>query len=174
MKKLILGLLAATVIPAAAAAQGTDPVSASIRAQYGPVKANIIASAEQMPAEDYDFQPTPEVRTFGQLIGHLAFAQFSICSGLVGEASPRPGNLEAQLTTKAELVEAITEAFKFCDSAYADATDATLGDEVAFFGSTSVRHYPLTYALVHANEHYGNIVTYMRLKGMVPPSSQGN
>jgi hypothetical protein len=92
----------------------------------------------------------------------------------VGEANPRPGNLEEQLTTKAELVEAITAAFEFCDPAYADATDATLGDAVEFFGSASVRHYPLTYALVHANEHYGNIVTYMRINGMVPPSSQGN
>ena len=174
MKKLILALLAVTLTPAAAAAQTTDPVSASIRAQYAPVKSNIVASAEQMPEEDYDFQPTSDVRTFGQLIGHLAFAQFNICAGLVGEPNPRPGNLEEQLTTKAELVEAITEAFEFCDPAYAAATDATLGDAVDFFGSSSVRHYPLTYALVHANEHYGNIVTYMRIKGMVPPSSQGN
>ena len=174
MKKLILGLMAAALIPTAAAAQDADPVSASIRAQYAPVRANIVASAEQMPEADYDFQPTPEVRTFGQLIAHLAFAQFNICAGLVGEANPRPGNLEQQLSTKAELVEAITEAFEFCDPAYAGATDATLGEAVAFFGSESVRHYPLTYGLVHANEHYGNIVTYMRIKGMVPPSSQGN
>lgn len=173
MKKLILPLVALAAIPAVGAAQSANPVSASIRAQYGPVKTNIVAAAQQMPEEHYGFQPTPEVRTFGQLIGHVAFAQFNICAGLLGEANPRPGNLEEQLTTKPDLVEAITQAFEFCDAAYAGATDATLGDAVSFFGSPSVRHYPLTYALVHADHHYGNIVTYMRLKGLVPPSSQG-
>ena len=174
MKKLILGVIAATLLlPAAATAQTADPVASSIRAQYGPVKNNIVAAAEQMPEELYGFQPTEDVRTFGQLIGHVAFAQFNICSGLVGQDNPYPGNPEEQLTTKAELVAVIKQAFAFCDPAYAGATDATLGDAVSFFGQTAVRHYPLTYALVHANEHYGNIVTYMRINGLVPPSSQG-
>ena len=102
----------------------------------------------------------------------MAFAQFNICAGLTGEANPHPGNLEELLTTKVELVAAITEAFAFCDGAYEAATDATLGDPVQFFGSQSVRHFPMTYALVHANQHNGNIVTYMRLKGLDPPSSQ--
>ena len=162
------------VFPVSAAAQSGDPVSASIRGQYAPVRANIVGAAEQMPEEHYTFRPTADVRSFGELVAHIAFAQFNICAALRGEANPRPGNLEQSLNTKAELVDAITEAFAFCDDAYESATDATLGDPVQFFGSESVRHYPLTYALVHANEHYGNIVTYMRLKGLVPPSSQSS
>lgn len=174
MKRLFLGLAVAALIPVGAAAQAADPVSNSIRSQYGPVKANLVAAAEQMPEDHYGFRPTAEVRSFGELVGHIAFAQFNICAALRGETNPRPGNLEVTLTTKAELVEAITAAFALCDTAYEDATDASLGDAVQFFGSESVRHFPLTYALVHANEHYGNIVTYMRIKGLVPPSSQGS
>jgi len=158
--------------PLGAVAQTENPVSASIRAQYAPVKSNIVAAAEQIPEDLYGYRPTPEVRSFGQLIGHLAFAQYTICSGLRGQDSPRPGNLEEQLTTKAELVDAIKGAFAYCDSAYQGATDATLADQIQFFGSPALRHYALTFALIHANEHYGNIVTYMRLNGMVPPSSQ--
>ena len=175
--RLALTLIAAAAVaplsPMGAAAQTEDPVSASIRFQYAPVKRNIVAAAEQMPESLYAYRPTEEVRSFGQLIGHLAFAQFTICAGLRGEDSPRPGNLEEQLSTKAELVAAITEAFAYCDGVYERATDASMGEEVQFFGSTAVRHYPLMFALLHANEHYGNIVTYMRLNGMVPPSSQG-
>jgi len=171
----LLPVLALTLLaPAALAAQDTaNPVSESLRAMYGPVKQNIVAAAQQMPEDLYDFRPTEEVRSFGELIGHIAFAQFNICSGLLGQDSPRSGNLEQTLKSKAELVSAIEDAFQFCDPAYASARDADLGDAVSFFGQQSVRHYPLSYGLVHANEHYGNIVTYMRLNGLVPPSSQG-
>jgi len=178
LKKLMLGGLCwgvVTLVPSAVVAQGAaDPVSQSIRQQYQPVKNNIVAAAQQMPEEKYEFRPTDDVRSFGELIGHLAFAQFNICSGLVGQPNPQPGNLEKTLHTKAELVQAIEAAFSFCDAAYASVTDASLADEVSFFGNTAVRHYPMTFALVHANEHYGNLVTYMRLNGMVPPSSQGS
>ena len=171
--RLALTLVTATaLVPLGAAAQTADPVSASIRLQYAPVKSNIVAAARQMPEELYGYRPTEEVRSFGQLIAHLAFAQFAICSGLRGDSNPRPGNLEEQLTTKAELVAAITDAFAYCDVAYEGATDAGMGDQIQFFGSPAIRHYALTFALLHGNEHYGNIVTYMRLNGMVPPSSQ--
>jgi len=178
LKKLRLGgmwLGVVMLVPSATLAQdAANPVSQSIRAQYQPVKNNIVAAAHQVPEELYSFRPTEDVRSFGELIGHLAFAQFNICSGLLDQPSPRPGNREQTLSTKADLVAAIEEAFAFCDEAYATATDASLADEVSFFGGRSIRHYPLTFALVHANEHYGNIVTYMRLNDMVPPSSQGS
>jgi uncharacterized damage-inducible protein DinB len=180
LKRLVLGGLCAGLAfgaPNSVAGQnGADPVSESIRAQYELVKTNVVASAQQMPEDLYGFQATEEVRTFGELIGHLAFAQFNICAGLRGEANPRAdeGNLEQTLHSKADLVRAIEEAFAFCDPAYAEATDASMGDQVQFFGNQAVRHYPMTFALVHAYEHYGNIVTYMRLNDMVPPSSQGS
>ena len=167
---LALTLFAPTTL---AGQEAANPVSESLRVMYGPVKQNIVAAAQQMPEELYDFRPTEDVRSFGELIGHIAFAQFNICSGLLGQENPRTGNLEETLGTKSELVAAIEEAFAFCDPAYADARDDRLGDAVPFFGQQAVRHFPLSYGLVHANEHYGNIVTYMRLNGLVPPSSQG-
>lgn len=149
-----------------------DPVGESIAAMYAPVKRNIVAAAEQMPEEMYGFQPTPEVRSFDRLIGHIAFAQYTICAGLRGEANPRPGNIEETVTGKEGLVQAIRDAFAYCDQAYTTVGVVDLADPIDFFGSPATRHYALMYSLIHANEHYGNIVTYMRLNGLVPPSSQ--
>ncbi len=179
LKKTGAAAVAATIAavvwtaPGAAAPNAggaADPLSDSIRSMYAAVKANVTQSAANMPEEHYAFQPTADVRTFGQQIGHLAFAAYHICAGMKGEASPETRDLEA-LTKKAHLVAAIDAAFAYCDGAYASLTDAGLADPVNFFGQQQVRHYPATYHLVHANDHYGNIVTYMRMKGIVPPSS---
>ncbi len=142
----------------------------SIKPLYEQFRGWIIASAEQMPEEHYGFQPTPEVRTFGQLIGHMANAGYAFCSGAMGEERPSMPNAE-EMTSKAELVEAIKASFAYCDKAYA-MPEAKAMEQTTFFGRDGSRLWVLNFNATHNAEHYGNLVTYMRMKDMVPPSSQ--
>jgi len=174
MKRLWIPLVALmAALPAApASAQMSDGASlAPVRGLYETVRGYIIASAEQMPEADYSFKPTDEVRSFGEIIGHVANAGYLFCSAAAGEQSPSSTNAE-ELTGKAELVEAVKASFAYCDKAYhMDAGKS--GESVTFFGAQHTRLSVLSFNMGHDFEHYGNLVTYMRLKGMVPPSSQG-
>ena len=135
------------------------------------VKGYLIAAAEQMPEEDYGYRPTEEVRTFGQIVGHVANALYFFCGTAAGTPAQGPENYEER-TTKAGLVEAIKDSFSMCDAAYA-IDDASAMEEVEFFGQTGTKLWVLSFNNAHNWEHYGNLVTYMRAKGHVPPSSQG-
>jgi len=150
-------------------AQGS--LMASVAPLYETVKGYIIASAEQMPEELYSYRPTDEVRTFGQILGHVAGAQYMFCGAATGEGGQPPENFEER-TTKAGLVEAVRMGFEACDAAYR-MNDQTAMEEVEFFGNTGTRLWVLNFNLAHTWEHYGNLVVYFRLNGMVPPSSQG-
>ncbi len=148
-----------------------DPLTASTRSMYEPVKANIVEAADAMPDEHFAFRPVPAVRTFAQLLAHIANAEFTICSAALGTANPHPTNLEETTWSPGDLRRLLRESFRVCDDAYARLTDASMASEMDFFGGRQSRHFALTYNIVHANEHYGNIVTYMRIKGLVPPST---
>lgn len=165
----MLPVIAMLAIAAPAAAQ--NHMVGSVKPLYDQVKGWLIASAEQMPESNYSFQPTPEVRTFGQIIGHVADANYMFCSGATGMEAPSMGSAE-ELKTKAELVEAIKGAFTYCDRAY-QMNDTRAMESTEFFGQTNTRLWVLAFNVSHDFEHYGNLVTYMRMKGMVPPSSQG-
>jgi uncharacterized damage-inducible protein DinB len=144
---------------------------ASVRPLYDMAKGWLVRSAEQMPEEHYSFKPTPEVRSFGQLIGHVANASYLFCATAKGEQNPSKTDLE-KTSSKAALVQAIKDAFAYCDGAY-QITDMKAMEEVTLFGMKGSRLWALMFNVAHDNEHYGNLVTYFRLKGMVPPSSQG-
>ncbi|MDQ6704661.1 MAG: DinB family protein, partial [Acidobacteriota bacterium] len=118
-----------------------------------------------MPEENYSFKPTPDVRSFGQLVGHVADAQFLFCSGVLGEKNPTPG-YEKGKTAKADLVQAMKDGFAYCDKAYDGMTDAQAAQMTKFFGRDQTKITLLSFNTAHDNEHYGNIVTYMRLKGL--------
>lgn len=164
-------LLPAFVLTLAGSAAAQSAVS-GVGLGYNIAKNNLIRAAEQMPEADYSFQATKDVRTFGQLVGHVADANFMICSTASGEASPSTGSFEKTLTAKNDLVKALKDSFTFCDKAY-QLADAKALEEVTLFGSLKTNRIgALAFNAAHDMEHYGNIVTYMRLKGMVPPSSQ--
>jgi len=148
-----------------------NPISASHKAIYILVKTNVVRSADKMPEENYGFKATDEVRSFGQLIGHVADAQYGFCSAVLGEKNPGLG-IEKSKTSKADLVKALGEAFAYCDKAYDGMTDAHAADAMKFFGRDTTKLGVLTFNTAHTMEHYGNIVTYMRLKNLVPPSSE--
>jgi uncharacterized damage-inducible protein DinB len=173
MKRILFVLVTLCAVPAAAQAPAAANTAAnSVRPLFAQGSAWVLAAAEQMPEADYGFKPTPDIRSFGQLVGHVANAQYMICSAARGEASPNQQNWE-QVTEKAALVEALRASIAYCNGAY-DQGDEVAMQEVNLFGQQMTRLRVLALNAAHDFEHYGNIVTYMRLKGMVPPSSQGD
>jgi len=169
--------LAVLVLPTMASlalgqpAARSNPISNSTKAIYTLVKANVIKAAEKMPEENYAFRPTPEVRSFGQIVGHVADAQYIFCSMAKGKPDNGPG-IEKNKTTKADLVAALKQAFAYCDETYDAMTDASAAEPIKFLGRDAPRITALNFNTAHMDEHYGNIVTYMRIKGLVPPSSE--
>ena len=157
--------------PAAATAQSTAAPSTAdaIRQNYNVVKNNILKAAEKMPDDAYDLKPTPEERSFGGWIAHVADAQTGGCSRLLGTPKT-PG--AASKTTKADLVAALKDSFETCDAAYAGLTDANANDAVQSFRGSTTRLASLAGNAGHDNECYGAIAVYLRLKGIVPPSSE--
>ncbi len=130
----------------------------------------LTAAAEQMREEDYAFRPTPEVRSFGQLLAHVAGTNYFFCSAAAGETAPVRG-VEESVTSRDGIRAALAASFDYCDAAFATASryaDAT----VELMGSPRSPMAVLTFRNYHALLHYGNVVTYMRLRGRVPPSSQ--
>ena len=164
-------LLAAGIAAAQTPAPADTGYTATVRNSWNSVKRYVVGSAEKMPAEHYGFKPTPEVRSFGELIGHLANEHYLLCSPLKGEANPMAKTDFEKTTAKAELVKAINDSNAYCDAAYAAMKDDP--KTVTSFSETR-RDTPFRVMLLnvtHDNEHYGNIITYLRMKGIVPPSS---
>jgi len=159
--------------PAAAAAAQANPFSAFNKDIYGGVKGILLRSAEKMPEENYNFKPTDAVRSFGQIIGHVADSQYYFCSLALGEKNPAPKIAQTK-TSKADLIAALKDAFAYCDKAYDQMTDASGTQMVKLFGDAAdtPKLGVLTVNNMHAVEHYGNLVTYMRLKNIVPPTSE--
>lgn len=148
-----------------------NPYSTFNKFAYGHVKDILLRSAEKVPEEDYSFKPTPEVRSFGQIVGHVADAQYLFCSIALGEKNPAP-KIEQTRTSKADLIAALNEAFAYCDKAYGSMTDESGTQMVKLFGSDVPKLGVLIVNNMHNMEHYGNLVTYMRLKNIVPPTSE--
>ncbi|BCS32099.1 hypothetical protein TBR22_A13080 [Luteitalea sp. TBR-22] len=158
---------------AALAAAQDNPMVAAIKAQHAMVKGNLVKSAAKVAEADYAFKPTPEVRSFGELVGHVANANYMICSTAIGEKSPAPGNIEKTVTGKAALEKALGESLAYCETAIGKLTAANVHEEIKFFTGPTPRLAVFAFNNSHNMEHYGNMVTYMRLKGIVPPSSEG-
>jgi len=174
---LTLPLLAAATLsaqdsPKAPAPQAppAQPGTAGLGGIYGMAQKNLVKAAEKMPEENYSFKPSPDVRTFGQLVGHLADAQTMMCSLVLGEKAVSR-DVEKTKTSKADLVAALKESCALCERAY-KVTDAEAARPQELFGMKMNGFAVLGLGLAHGYEHYGNMVTYMRIKGLVPPSSE--
>ena len=154
---------------AAVAPAQDNPLSAFNKRAYGQIKVWLLRSAEKVPEESYSFRPTDSVRSFAQLFGHVADAQYRFCATVLGEPGPATKN-EQTKTSKADLIAALKEAFAYCDKAYDTMTDAGGVQTVKSFGEIPKLSL-LSVNIAHVSEHYGNLVTYMRLKNIVPPSS---
>lgn len=133
---------------------------------------NITIAAEEWPEADYGYKPVATVRSFGELVAHVAGSQDMICAAALGEPASAEDAVEKTATTKDAIVAALKASTEHCAKAYA-MTDAQGVDSVSLFGGTYTKLGALALNAVHDGEHYGNVVTYMRMKGMVPPSSRG-
>lgn len=160
---------AAAQPPAAA-----NPGSAAIKQNWDSVKRNVRESADLMAEANYAFRPVDTVRTFGQILAHVAGASYVFCSAAKGEKSPfEEDSFEKTATTKAAIVKAVNDSIAYCDTAYNSLTDTAGGESITMpFGmGTAPRAAVLIMNFGHLEEHYGNLVTYFRIKGIVPPSS---
>jgi len=124
-----------------------------------------------MPEQNYSFKPTPEVRSFGQLVGHVADANYMFCSKATGVAN-HAKDIEKTKTSKADLVAGLKEAVAYCNQAFDGMTDAQGSQMVKLFDFNLAKLSILSLNTAHTDEHYGNMVTYLRLKGIVPPTSE--
>jgi uncharacterized damage-inducible protein DinB len=175
MKSLVLSVLIAIVMAvpeAAAQAQAAPGGVAAIVPLYNRLKDLYIRSAELMPEEHYGFRPVSTVRTFGEVLGHVANENYLFCAAALGEKNPNTTDFE-KTTSKAALVRAVRESFAYCDPGYRMAEARAL-EEVTFFDNKGSRLWVLTFNITHDSEHYGNVVTYLRMKGLVPPSTQSD
>jgi len=166
--------MAAAVAGAQGPPQGPLGTAAALQRSYAQMKNNITASAEKMSDADYFFKPTADIRGYGQLWAHVADAQFGQCAGIKGVPNPRQGQPSfEQLTTKAEVQKALADSFAFCDDVFSTLTDDTATQMVSNGrGGQQSRIAGLTGVLTHGSEMYGIGTVYLRLKGLVPPSTE--
>ena len=152
-------------------ASPANPITQSEKGLYSFIAGAAVGAAAKMPEENYSFKPTPDVRSFGQLVGHVADANYMFCAQASGEANPSK-NIEKTKTSKADLVAAIKDSVAYCGKVFDNMTDAS-GSQMTKFRSFNLAKLTiLSLNTAHTDEHYGNMVTYLRLKGIVPPTSE--
>jgi uncharacterized damage-inducible protein DinB len=189
MKKTMILCLAMTFAPVAFAQHDkggkpamnmpkpdpNNPMSGVLKFSWERTKKLMTASAEEMPAENYSWKPTDGVRTYGQLIGHLADANHMFCAMASKDATFKMDKDKSaeKLTAKADLQKALADSIAYCDKVYGGITDQAMGTTmINMFGMTLPEFGALNTNLGHDMEHYGNLVTYLRMKKLTPPSSQ--
>jgi uncharacterized damage-inducible protein DinB len=185
MRRVVAFLIFLQAVSAVAAAQTSDggfdkalstSLASTAKAMHATIRRDLAEAAAAIPAEDYAFKPTPEVRSFAELVGHVVNANFFFCSQARGERSPATTNFE-RVTDKATMLKGLNDALVFCDAAFEGTTDANFSQPASMpalgpmKATPTVRGAILMFNTTHNNEHYGNIVVYLRLKGHVPPST---
>jgi hypothetical protein len=155
-------------------AQG--PVAASgpaaeVLASYNRLKPNVIKAAEKMPDAEFQFRPTPDIRTFARIVNHVTEAQQHVCSALNGTAFD-PKSVPSDTADKATIVAGLKASFDVCDKAYGALTNENMA-EVLSVGPGKRSRIGLAWGNVsHDNEQYAELSTYLRLKGIVPPTAE--
>jgi uncharacterized damage-inducible protein DinB len=153
------------------AAGSSNPAVSTARMLWEQPTKYITTVAEELPESTYAYRPTPEVRSLGQLIGHVAGAQYMFCAAAMGEQGRREDDIEKTRTRKSDLIAALKASTDYCAKAYGQ-TDRAAQQAIKLFGEERTRLFALGLNANHNAEHYGNIVTYLRLNGIVPPSSR--
>jgi len=164
----VSALLMHAQAPSQSQAQAPSTAEA-IRQLYTGVKNNILKAADKMPDDGYSFKPTPDQRSFAGWVAHVADAQTAGCSRALG--TPKAPSAGSK-TTKADLVALLKDSFDTCDAAYAALSDSNANETVQSFRGPTTRLASLAGNAAHDNECYGAMAVYLRLKGIVPPSSE--
>ena len=150
--------------------QGSS-IPSELQGNYARIKVNVMKAADKMPADAYSFKPTPDIRTFARVVNHVTEAQMHICGAANG--STTDAKVPAETADKAAIVDALKASFAECDKAYAGLTDANMAELLSGMGPTKRSRLSLLWGNVsHDNEQYATLSLYLRLKGIVPPSSE--
>lgn len=178
LKGLGMLCIVALAVPGSAQERGAtkglvdlDPLIESVQESAGYVSNNLAEAADQMSEADYAFRPTPETRSFGQILAHLADANYRFCSAVIGESAP-VHDIEQTATARVDIQRALAESEAYCDRAHAALSEAGAQTPIEFMGGTRPALAVLILRTQHSFSHYGNIATYMRLRGKEPPSSR--
>jgi len=164
--------LALTISSCAAPCLAQDAVMQNLKPLVNSYMTNMLEGAEKMKESDYGFKPSGDVRSFREQLGHVADANYSICSGLNGEANPNKESFEKKNAGKAELIGAVRGSFDYCTAAMDAASDTRLAETVKRGSTERAKAYFALHLLDHTALHYGNMITYMRIKGIVPPETE--
>jgi uncharacterized damage-inducible protein DinB len=172
MQRLMLvSAVAGLAFSGVALGQATTPFASEVQGNYTHLKANILKAADKMPAADYSFKPTPDIRTFARVVNHVTEAQMKICGASNGTTSD--AKMPAETADKDAIVGALKASFAECDKAYAGLTDANAAEMLTAMGPNKRSRLSLLWGNVaHDNEQYATLSLYLRLKGIVPPSSE--
>jgi uncharacterized damage-inducible protein DinB len=172
---IAFGVVSVSVLTTSATAQispdlpnpstSPNPLTNTLSLFRSNMQDKILKSAEAMPESKYSYRPTPEVRSFAEILNHVADISYFLCSNARGEAPPPPA---AARSSKAEIIASLKGSFAYCDGAFSGFTDAHLNDPADFFGHRTNKMFLLTQVGNHDALHYGNLVTYLRLNGVVP------
>ncbi len=166
----IIGAAAFVCLSSAALyAQAGGSTSSDLKKSFAHVKENLMKSAEKMPDADYSFKPSPDIRSFAEVISHVVTSQSRTCSAAAGESKPVS---VAGKTSKADIVSALEESFEVCDNAYNSLTDANASETVKTARGEMTRMGLLVNNVAHDSEQYGLIAMYLRAKNLIPPSSE--
>ncbi len=149
------------------------PLSEGLRRAYNTVKLNLTEAAQKLGEADYSYRPSPDIRVFGGQLAHVANSQFNACAAARGEKNPHQGtNLEQTKTSRADIIQALSDSFAFCDPAFANLTDQSAVELVRQGMNEVARAAVLSNLIAHSNEEYGILTVYLRTKGIVPPSTE--
>lgn len=147
----------------------SNPLTTEVKQGYNQVKRNLLAMADKMPDEDYSFKPTGEIQTFAQRVAHISDANLRSCAAIKGERKQAEASSK---TSKADLVMALKDAFAYCDTLFDSVTDADAMKMMSGRGGQRSELASLYGVVIHSNEVYGYMSVYLRLKGIVPPSTE--
>ena len=169
---VVLGSAALAFAQAPEAKPSANPVADAVRAMVARQAKNLIASAEEMPADKYDFHPTPAQMTFAHLMAHIAGSNRFMCSSIAGQERPKPGGI-TEKDGKDKLVQDVKDSFDYCESALKNVDDSKLTEEIPFFGGKQSRAVVMVALPMDLADHYAMAAMYLRLNGMLPPTAKG-
>jgi uncharacterized damage-inducible protein DinB len=169
--RIYSAIAAIVLLPGLAAAQG-NPVADAFRDNAQSSAKNLIAAAEEFPADKYSYKPTPSQMSVGDIVVHLIQGNDYLCGSIGGMKAPERSKV-AVTDTKDALIARLRETFAFCDQALAPLTDATLGEQLPFFGGRKMsRAAVMTLTTGDWADHYSQYANYLRLNGMLPPTAK--
>lgn len=174
MRTTVAAALVALAFGSSAAhAQEANPLSAAFKSLYDGIKLNVLEMAAKMPDDKYGFRPTAGVRTFGEMLAHVGDRHYRYCAMAKGEKSPvAEDELFKTKKTPADQKQALKDSYTYCDAPFGSMTDKRVMEPLSLFGQQTIVARALMQVIAHDNEEYGNLIPYLRMNGLVPPSTE--